>query len=219
MPSLPCWCASTAARGAAPRPASSRLRPASDRRAPRRAAPRRSWPPPRAGRTSCRRDSPNSSAAWRARNWPAPRRAWRSCRRSGFRDCEIAASQRAIIASFCASWASSDSCTRMASTSPFFTRSPSSTFSSSTRKPSTSGATRISSRGTSDPETVTISVKSACVALTTDTAGGGASLVVLMSARLRSACAGAAQVGDELRRHVRGRGISPQHRWRPAPRG
>ena len=89
-------------------------------------------------------------------------------------DCEIAASHRASMASFCANCASSDSCTRMARTSPFFTRSPSSTFSSSTRKPSTSGATRISSRGTREPETVTISVKSACVALMIDTAGGSA---------------------------------------------
>ena len=152
---------------------------ASSRRARPRAAPRHSWPPPRAGRTSCRKDSRNSSAAWRARSWPAPRRAWRSCRRSGFRDLRDRRLPAREQASFCASWASSDSCTRMASTSPFFTRSPSSTFSSSTRKPSTSGATRISSRGTSEPETVTISVKSACVALTIDTAGGGAAFSCL----------------------------------------
>jgi hypothetical protein len=77
------------------------------------------------------------------------------------RFCEIVASARASEASFCASWASSDSCTSVARTSPFFTRSPSSTISSRTRNPSTSGATRISSRGTSEPETTTSSVKSA----------------------------------------------------------
>ncbi len=73
----------------------------------------------------------------------------------------MAAAVRARPASFWASWASSVSATSRASTSPFFTRMPSSASTSVTRRPSTSGPTRISSRATSEPVASTVSVKSA----------------------------------------------------------
>ena len=96
-------------------------------------------------------------------------------------------------ASFCASCASSVSATSLASTSPFFTRSPSSASTSMTRRPSTSGPTRISSRGTSEPVTSTVSTKSAGATRTTVTGAAscssracGAGAVRLTAARRAS---------------------------------
>ena len=78
-------------------------------------------------------------------------------------------------ASFWATWASSVSATSRASTSPFFTRMPSSASTSVTRRPSTSGPTRISSRATSEPVASTVSVKSAGATRATVTAAASAS--------------------------------------------
>jgi hypothetical protein len=55
---------------------------------------------------------------------------------------------------------------------------PSSTLSSSTRKPSISGETSVSSRATSEPDTPAVSTKSATDAFTTETTGASTTSTV-----------------------------------------
>src|SRR5262245_22659327 len=102
--------------------------------------------------------------------------------------CALAASARAKAASFCASWASSVSDTRRASTSPLFTRMPSSARTSVTRRPSTSGPTRTSSRAASEPVTSTVSVKCARSTRATVTGAASASSAAAWPARLGDGC-------------------------------
>ena len=82
--------------------------------------------------------------AWPSAAWPARRRCALSTSRASACTMALlawamAAVARARPASFWASWASSVSATSRASTSPFFTRMPSSASTSVTRRPSTSG--------------------------------------------------------------------------------
>src|SRR5581483_895805 len=128
-------------------------------------------------RAACSRVSYALSAMW-----PASRRGFArsnalrlSTRRASactmlLRAWAIDTASRASAASFCATWASRVSETSRASTSPFFTRMPSSASTSMMRSPSTSGPTRISSRATSEPVASTVSTKSAGAARTTVTA-------------------------------------------------
>jgi hypothetical protein len=85
--------------------------------------------------------------------------------------CAIAASARVTEAAFCASVASMMSRDSRARTSPWRTTAPSSTRISVMRRPSISGATSTSSRGTSVPVTTARSTTSRSAARTTVTAG------------------------------------------------
>ena len=85
-----------------------------------------------------------------------------------------AAVARATAATFCITWVSSVSRDSRARTCPLATWSPSSTRSSVMRTPSSSGATRTSSRGTSVPDTSVRSTSSRGVASITLTTGRAA---------------------------------------------
>ena len=175
------------ARGAAPRPAPFRPRRAFNPSCAATSCASALLAAARAGRRCCRTGS-RTSCSGLARS-----KAACGLGQTGLRLDDLASApgrsprMRASEASFCASWASSDSCTRTAQDVALLHAVALVDLELETRKPSTSGATRISSRGTSEPVTTTVSMKSAVVDLD-DRDGrrrrGGGLLVLLVQADL-----------------------------------